>query len=95
MANYEGANCFDSAEVFYHLAKGMNKKYGRNYDVQYLDVWCPKSGYDHIRIRLNTGSGWFYRDPACVLDGGDITSNWCGTSDNIIEVNPDWIYDGD
>ena len=95
MANYEGANCFDSAEVFYHLAKGMNKKYGRNYEVQYLDVWCPKSGYDHIRIRLNTGSGWFYRDPACVLDGGDITSNWCGTSDNIIEVNPDWIYDGD
>ena len=95
MANGEGANCYDSAEVFYHLARGMNSKYGRNYDVQYLDVWCPKSRYDHIRIRLNTGSGWFYRDPACVLDGGDITSNWCGTSDNIIEVNPDWIYDGD
>ena len=95
MANYDGANCFDSAEVFYHLAKGMNKKYGRNYDVQYLDVWCPSSGYDHIRLRLNSGDGWFYRDPACVLNGGDITSNWCGTSNNILEVNPDWIYDGD
>ena len=95
MADYEGANCFDSAEVFYHLARGMNSKYGRNYDVQYLDVWCPSSGYDHIRLRLNGGDGWFYRDPACVLNGGDITSNWCGTSNNILEVNPDWIYDGD
>lgn len=95
MANYEGANCFDSAEVFYHLARGMNKKYGRNYDVQYLDVWCPSSGYDHIRLRLDGGDGWFYRDPACVLNGGDITSNWCGTSNNILEVNPSWIYDGD
>ena len=95
MAEYEGANCFDSAEVFYHLARGMNSKYGRNYDVQYLDVWCPSSGYDHIRLRLDSGDGWFYRDPACVLNGGDITDNWCGTSNNIIEVNPDWIYDGD
>ena len=96
MANYEGANCFDAAEVFYHLAKGMNTKYGRNYDVWYLDVWCPVSGYDHIRLRLRSNNGnYFYRDPACVLNGGDITDNWCGTSDNILEVNPDWIYDGD
>ena len=95
MANGEGANCFDAAEVFYHLAKGMNEKYGRNYYVEYLDVWCPVSGYDHIRLRLNNGEVTFYRDPACVLDGGDITDNWCGTSNNIIEVNPSWIYGGD
>lgn len=93
--NGDGANCFDIAEVFYHCAKGMNEKYGRNYSVEYLDVWCPVSGYDHIRLRLNNGEVTFYRDPACVLDGGDITDNWCGTSDNILEVNPDWIYDGD
>ena len=93
--NGDGANCFDIAEVFYHCAKGMNEKYGRNYTVEYLDVWCPVSGYDHIRLRLNNGEVTFYRDPACVLDGGDITDNWCGTSDNILEVNPDWIYDGD
>lgn len=94
--NGDGANCFDIAEVLYHCAKGMNTKYGRNYEVQYLDVWCPVSGYDHIRLRLKSnGSDWFYRDGACVLDGGDITDNWCGTSDNILEVNPDWIYDGD
>ena len=93
--NGDGANCFDIAEVFYHCAKGMNEKYGRNYTVEYLDVWCPVSGYDHIRLRLNNGETTFYRDPACVLDGGDITDNWCGTSDNILEVNPSWIYDGD
>lgn len=96
IANYEGANCFDAAEVFYHLAKGMNAKYGRNYEVWYLDVWCPVSGYDHIRLRLRSNGGsYFYRDPACVLDGGSIESNWCGTSNNILEVNPSWIYDGD
>ncbi|WP_296884924.1 Ig-like domain-containing protein [uncultured Methanobrevibacter sp.] len=94
--NGDGANCFDIAEVLYHLARGMNTKYGRNYEVQYLDVWCPVSRYDHIRLRLRSnGSDWFYRDGACVLDGGDITDNWCGTSDNILEVNPDWIHDGD
>ena len=96
MANGQGANCFDSAEVFYHLAKGMNTKYGRNYEVWYLHVWCPVSGYDHIRLRLRSNGGsYFYRDPACVLDGGAISSNWCGTSNNILEVNPSWIYDGD
>lgn len=95
--NRQGANCYDIAEVLYHLALGMNTKYGRNYQVQYLDVWCPVSGYDHIRIRLRNGSSgdWFYRDGACVLNGGDVTSNWCGTSDNILEVNPSWIMDGE
>ena len=95
VANGEGANCFDIAEVLYHLAKGMNTKYGRDYQVWYLDVWCPVSGYDHIRLKLMSNGTVFYRDGACVLDGGDITDNWCGTSDNILEVNPDWIYDGD
>ena len=96
VANGDGANCFDIAEVLYHCAKGMNTKYGRNYEVQYLDVWCPVSGYDHIRLRLRSnGSDWFYRDGACVLDGGDVDENWCGTSNNILEVNPSWIYDGD
>ena len=96
IVNGQGANCFDAAEVFYHLAKGMNTKYGRKYEVWYLDVWCPVSGYDHIRLRLRSNGGnYFYRDPACVLNGGSITSNWCGTSNNILEVNPSWIYDGD
>ena len=93
--NGDGANCYDTSELFYRLALGMNEKYGRNYQPEYLDVWCPVSGYDHIRLRFKIGDDYFYRDPACVLDGGDITDNWCGTSNNILEVNPSWIYDGD
>lgn len=94
MANGDGANCFDSAEVFYHLALGMNEKYGRNYEVQYLDVWCPVNEYDHIRLRLRNGSNgdWWYRDPSACLDGNGITYNWCSDG-AILEVNPSWIYD--
>lgn len=93
--NGEGANCYDIAEVLYYIAYGMNEKYGRTYEVQYLDVWCPVSGYDHIRNRIRTSpnSAWFYRDGASVLSGNDITSNWCGTSENILEVNPSFIFD--
>ena len=90
IANGDGANCYDVSEVIYNIAKALD------YDVEYLDVYCPVNEYDHIRLRLKrNGSDWFYRDPACVLDGGDITDNWCGTSDNIIEVNPAFIYTGD
>ena len=94
MYNGKGANCYDSAEVFYHLALGMNTKYGRKYEPQYLHVWCPVSGYDHIRLRFKSNGSYFYRDPASVLDGGSVESNWCGTSNNIIEVNPSFIMDG-
>jgi hypothetical protein len=92
--NGDGANCVDAAELFYRLALGMNEKYGRDYEPEYLDVWCPVSGYDHVRLRFKIGDDYFYRDPACLLDGGDITDNWCGTSDNIIEVNPSWLIEG-
>ena len=95
MANKQGANCYDAAEVFYHLMLGMNSKYGRNYEPQYLHVYCPTSKVDHIRLRFKSnGQGWFYRDPAAVLDGGSVESNWCGTSCNILEVNPSFILDG-
>ena len=93
--NRQGGNCYDIAEVLYHLALGMNTKYGRKYEVQYLHVWCPVSEYDHIRIRLRSNGGtWFYRDGAAVLNGESVESNWCGTSNNIIEVNPSFIIDG-
>lgn len=94
IVNGYGANCYDSAELFYRLALEMNTKYGRHYEVQYLHVWCPVSGYDHIRLRLRSNGGnWFYRDPACVLDGGSVESNWCGTSNNILEINPSFMFD--
>lgn len=95
IAKGQGANCYDSAELFYHLMLGMNTKYGRNYEPQYLHVWCPVSNYDHIRLRFKSnGTGWYYRDPASVLSGNDVESNWCGTSNNIMEVNPSFILDG-
>ena len=95
MANKQGANCYDSAEVFYHLMLGMNTKYGRKYEPQYLHVYCPSSKVDHIRLRFKSnGKGWYYRDPASVLNGGSVESNWCGTSNNILEVNPSFIIDG-
>lgn len=94
IANGNGANCYDASELFYRLALGMNIKYGRNYQPEYLDVWCPVSGYDHIRLRFKVGDDYFYRDVACVLSGGEIDENWCGTSENILEVNPSWILDG-
>lgn len=93
--NGDGANCYDSAELFYHLMLGMNTKYGRNYEPQYLHVWCPSSGYDHIRLRFKSnGQGWYYRDPASVLSGNGVESNWCGTSSNILEIDPSFILDG-
>ncbi|MBO6275452.1 MAG: hypothetical protein J6M91_07980 [Methanobrevibacter sp.] len=95
IAKGQGANCYDSAELFYHLMLGMNTKYGRNYEPQYLHVWCPVSNYDHIRLRFKSnGKGWYYRDPASVLSGNGVESNWCGTSNNIMEVNPSFILDG-
>ena len=91
--NREGANCYDIAEVLYYISKGMNEKYGRNYQPQYLDVWCARDKIDHIRLRFKTSEGYFYRDGASVLDGGAIDSNWCGTSNNILQIDPPWIKD--
>lgn len=95
MANYEGVNCYDSAEVFYALALGMNEKYGRTYEVHYLHVYCPVSGVDHIKLLLNNGEVEFSRDPAAVLSSDDYTAEWCGSGrDNLIEIDPDFIYYG-
>ena len=95
MANYEGVNCYDSSEVFYALALGMNEKYGRTYEVHYLHVYCPVSGVDHIKLLLNNGEVEFTRDPAAVLSSDDYTAQWCGSGrDNLIEIDPDFIYYG-
>jgi hypothetical protein len=95
MANYEGVNCYDSSEVFYALALGMNEKYGRTYEVHYLHVYCPVSGVDHIKLLLNNGEVEFSRDPAAVLSSDDYTAQWCGSGrENLIEIDPDFIYYG-
>ena len=86
-----GANCTDISQLFYRLSLGMNKKYGTHYEPQFVHVMC-KSGVGHVRLRFKNGGNWFYRDPAAVLDGESVTSNWCSDG-RIIAYNPSWIFD--
>jgi len=89
--NRQGVNCTDSAQLFYRLAIDMNNKYGRNYEVQFVHVFCT-SGTGHIRLRLRSnGSSWFYRDPSACLDGNSITYNWCSNG-RVNAYNPSWIF---
>lgn len=92
IANRQGVNCTDSAQLFYRLALDMNTKYGRKYEVQFVHVKC-RGGDGHIRLRLKSnGSDWFYRDPASVLDGNSVESNWCSPPAYVIAYNPSWIF---
>ena len=86
-----GSNCTDIAQLFYRLAYGINEKYGTNYEAQFIHVMC-KSGVGHVRLRFKNNGGWFYRDPAAVLDGEAVTSNWCSDG-RVIAYNPSWIFD--
>ena len=87
----DGTNCTDAAQLFYRLAYGINEKYGAHYEVQFVHVKC-QSGVGHVRLRLRNGGDWFYRDPAAVLDGESVTSNWCSNG-YLIAYNPAWIFD--
>lgn len=93
IANRQGVNCTDSAQLFYRLAYDMNEKYGRNYECQFVHVFC-QSGTGHIRLRLRNGSNgdWWYRDPSACLDGNSITYNWCSNG-SVNAYNPSWIFD--
>lgn len=84
----KGVNCTDSAQLTYRVALGLG------YTVQFVHVRCRVSGTGHIRLRLKKKSSdsWFYRDPASVLDGGSVSSNWCSDG-SIIAYNPSWIFD--
>ena len=88
--NRKRVNCTDSAQLFYRLAYDMNTKYGRNYTVQFVHVFC-QSGTGHIRLRLKTNGDWFYRDPSAVLDGNGVTYNWCSNG-RVNAYNPSWIF---
>ena len=89
MKNHKGVNCVDSAHVFYNLAiyfiaKGKYKK------VQCIHVMC-RGGDGHVRLRIQLPNGdYFYRDPASVLDGNGIESNWCMNGD-VVSYDPYWF----
>lgn len=86
MANGSGVNCTDSCHVFWHLAVALG------YRVEVLHIQCS-GGDGHVRLELEReGTGTFYRDPAAVLDGEDISYNWC-SSGYTIAVNPDWFFE--
>ena len=85
MKNGSGVNCTDSAQVFYRIAEKLG------YKVQFVHVLC-RGGDGHVRLRLDKGNGWFYRDPAAVLDGEAITSNWCNPPAQTIAYDPAWIF---
>ena len=85
MANYQGVNCTDSCQVFWHLGKALG------YDVRCLHIGC-NGGDGHVRLQFNRGDGWFHRDPAAVLNGNSITSIWCSNG-TLWDTNPDWFLE--
>lgn len=87
--NKKGTNCTDSSQLFYRLALALG------YEVQFIHVKCS-SGGGHVRLRLkhkvNTEGTWILRDPASVLSGNGIRSNWCTSNYTFIAYDPAWIF---
>ena len=91
MADYDGINCTDSCHVFYNIALHLIKL-GKYKKVQCIHVGC-QSGVGHVRLRLQLNDGdWIYRDPASVLDGNGVTSNWCMNGE-YWATDPSWFME--
>ena len=88
MKNKQGVNCTDSSQVGYVIALALG------YEVQFIHVKCS-SGTGHVRLRLkhpvNTEGTWIYRDPAAVLKGNGIRSNWCTSNYTLLAYDPAWV----
>ena len=89
MKTGQGVNCTDSCQVFYNILSELIKK-GKYRKVECLHVKCSGGdGHVRLRITLNDGS-YIYRDPAAVLDSGNITHNWCSNG-TLLSVNAGWF----
>ena len=89
MKTGQGVNCTDSCQVFYNIMLQLIKL-GKYKKVECLHVKCSGGdGHVRLRITLNDGS-YIYRDPAAVLDSGNITHNWCINNYTLLAVNPSW-----
>jgi len=89
MKNGKGVNCTDSCQVFYNIMQQLIalKKYKK---VECLHVKC-QGGDGHVRLRITLNDGTkIYRDPAAVLDSGNVTHNWC-MNGTIIAIDPNWF----
>ena len=88
MKNKQGVNCTDSSQVGYVIALALG------YEVQFVHVKCS-SGTGHVRLRLKhpvyTEGTWIYRDPAAVLKGNGIRSNWCTSNYTLLAYDPAWV----
>ena len=86
--NRKGVNCTDSSQLTYRVGTGLG------YTVQFIHVRC-KSGTGHVRVRLkhpkHTDNAWIYRDPAAVLKGNGVRSNWC-MNGTVLAYNPSWVF---
>lgn len=91
MADYDGINCTDSCHVFYNIVKHLIKL-GKYKKVECIHVGCL-SGVGHVRLRIQLNDGdWIYRDPASVLDGNGVTSNWCMNGE-YWATDPSWFME--
>lgn len=85
----KGVNCTDASQLFYRLALALG------YEVQFVHIKCS-GGDGHVRLRLkhpvNTEGTWIFRDPASVLSGNGIRSNWCTSNYTLIAYDPAWIF---
>ena len=91
MADYDGINCTDSCHVFYNILLHLIKL-GKYKKVQCIHVGC-QSGVGHVRLRIQLNDGdWIYRDPASVLDGNGVTSNWCMDGE-LWAIDPSWFME--
>ena len=89
MKTGQGVNCTDSCQVFYNILSELIKK-GKYKKVECLHVKCS-GGDGHVRLRITLNDGdYIYRDPAAVLDSGNITHNWCSNA-TLLSVNPQWF----
>ena len=92
MANGYGINCTDSCHVFYNIMLHLIKL-GKYKKVQCIHVGCRYSGTGHVRLKIQLNSNDFiYRDPASVLDGNGITSNWCMDGE-LWAIDPEWFME--
>lgn len=92
MHDGEGINCTDSCHVFYNIMLELIKK-GRYKKVECLHVRCS-SGTGHVRLRITLNDGdTILRDPASVLNGNGVTSNWCTSNYELWAIDPDWFME--
>jgi hypothetical protein len=92
MRDGDGINCTDSCHVFYNIMLELIKK-GRYKKVECLHVGCS-SGTGHVRLRITLNDNdTILRDPASVLNGNGVTSNWCVSNFELWAIDPDWFME--